>query len=201
MFHRSIIRVIRIFGNSGSVPNPTRISGDSHIAASQVNEFTPIGSARVSSPSGHVRVRAGSREYVAACGRGAGAAQRGMVGGGEGDARENTIKSGTQKRPTRRNETMLAQPGSTVNFVAVYIRRARGVQSNARHNNTWTPAVNFSRSAGDGRRGFNRYWYSLWVPATPFASGGRVPSHRSYAYRIYHVGTVDRRPSPLFDPF
>jgi len=84
MFHRSIIRVIRIFGNSGSVPNPTRISGDSHIAASQVNEFTPIGSARVSSPSGHVRVRAGSREYVAACGRGAGAAQRGMVGGGRG---------------------------------------------------------------------------------------------------------------------
>lgn len=46
---------------------------------------------------------------------------------------------------------MLAQPQSTVNFVAVYMRNT-GVQSNGRHNNTWTPIVNFGQPAEDRKR-------------------------------------------------
>lgn len=60
---------------------------------------------------------------------------------------------------------------------------ARGVQSNGRHNNTWTPAVNFSWPAGDVA--------ILWVqPLLVFSSGAThrpsstrgAPSPRPYTY-------------------
>lgn len=73
---------------------------------------------------------------------------------------------------------------------------ARGVQSNGRHNNTWTPAVNFSWPAGDS---YTAGSTAIGILFGCHPTAHRVPEARLLVHtRIYHVGN-DR--SPLFDPF
>lgn len=69
---------------------------------------------------------------------------------------------------------------------------ARGVQSNGRHNNTWTPVVNFGRSAGGS--------YPRVRPLLVFSSGATV--HRRSEHRgsrlLVHIKYLSRRKRPLF---
>jgi len=103
----------------------------------------------------------------------------------EKDARENVAKSKIKVKlaiPERNNASAATEHRKFRR--GLYL--ARGVQSNGRHNNTWTPVVNFGRSAGVS--------YPRVRPLLVFSSGA---THRRSTYqgprllvhtRTYHVG-------------
>jgi len=116
------------------------------------------------------------------------------VGRDEKDACENVAKSKIKIKlaiPERNNASAATEHRKFRR--GLYL--ARGVQSNGRHNNTWTPVVNFGRSAGVS---YTRVRPLLVFSSVPPTAGPRTEGPVSSSI---HVPITSETAVPLSDPF